>query len=239
MIRLFTILTAFLTVFAVQSQENTVSKNVSSFRLNAPQLGRDKKIWLYLPNDYASSEKSYPVIYMHDGQNLFDEKTSAYGEWDADKVLDSLAAQVIIVGIEHGGNKRIDELTPYPHPKYGGGGADDYLNFIVNTLKPYIDRNFRTQRKRRSTTIWGSSLGGLVSYYAIIKHSDVFGKAGVFSPSFWYTESIYRLTENTHNIKGKIYFMAGDSEDDQMVPDLLKMEKLLRGKKDSRVMKLK
>jgi predicted alpha/beta superfamily hydrolase len=239
MVRLFTILTALLTLFAVQSQENTVSKNVSSITLHSPQLGKDKKIWLYLPYNYSSAKKSFPVIYMHDGQNLFDAKTCAYGEWDADKVLDSLQAEVIIVGIEHGDEKRMVELTPYPHPKYGGGGADAYLNFIVNTVKPYIDKNYRTKKSRKNTIIWGSSLGGLTSYYALLKHPDVFGKAGVFSPSFWFTNDIYKLTENTRKIRGKIYFMSGDSEDDQMVPDMLKMEKLLKNKKRAPEMKVK
>lgn len=239
MIRLFTILTALLTVFAVQSQENTISKNVSSFTLNSPQLGKDKKIWLYLPHDYAASGKSYAVIYMHDGQNLFDAKTSAFGEWDADRVLDSLNAEVIVVGIEHGGDKRIDELTPYPHPKYGGGGADPYLDFIVKNVKPYIDNNYRTKGNRKNTIIWGSSLGGLTSYYALLKYPDVFGMAGVFSPSFWYTDDIYKLTESTRKIEGKIYFMAGDSESEDMVPDLLKMQKLLQGKNNPPKMELK
>lgn len=239
MIRLFTIFFTVFTVLAATAQETYVSKNVSSVTLHSPQLGKDKKIWLYLPDNYSSSKKSYPVIYMHDGQNLFDAKTSAYGEWDADKVLDSLQAEVIVIGIEHGGIKRIEELTPYPHPKHGGGGANNYLDFIVNTVKPYIDATYRTKKSKENTIIWGSSLGGLVSYYAILKYPDVFGKAGVFSPSFWYTDDIYKLTESASKIKGKIYFMSGDSESEEMVPDLLKMEKLLQGKKNPPEMKVK
>lgn len=103
------------------SQESTASKQVSSFEINAPQLNSKKKIWIYLPKDYDSSTKKYPVIYMHDAQNLFDAKTSYVGEWNVDETLDSINAKVIIVGIEHGGEKRIEELTPFTHPKYGGG----------------------------------------------------------------------------------------------------------------------
>lgn len=239
MMRLFIILFTIITTFSAQAQETDVSKNVSVISLHSPQLGKEKKIWLYLPYNYASTKKSYPVIYMHDGQNLFDAKTSAYGEWDADKILDSLKAEIIVVGIEHGGGQRIDELTPYPHAKYGGGSAGVYLDFIVNTVKPYIDKNYRTEKTAKHTTIWGSSLGGLTSYYALLKRPDIFGKAGVFSPSFWFTDDIYNLTKGTPKIKGKVYFMAGDSESEEMVPDLMKMQQLLQSKKHPPEMKVK
>ncbi|MEO0059850.1 MAG: hypothetical protein RLZZ312_1497 [Bacteroidota bacterium] len=82
---------------------------------------------------------------MHDAQNLFDKKTFYAGEWQVDETLDSLSAKVIVVAIEYGGDKRLDELTPFTHPKYGGGGANNYLDFIVRTLKPHIDSSFRTK----------------------------------------------------------------------------------------------
>ena len=94
----------FILIFSLNnlfSQESTASKNVTSFTIDVPQLNCAKKIWLYLPNGYANSKKKYPVIYMHDGQNLFDSKTSYVGEWNIDEKLDSLNAQVIVVGIEH------------------------------------------------------------------------------------------------------------------------------------------
>ncbi|KAF2328200.1 alpha/beta hydrolase [Flavobacterium daemonense] len=210
------------------AQESTASKNVSTFTIESPQLKTTKKIWLYLPEGYsASPKKRYSVIYMHDAQNLFDAKTSFVGEWNVDEKLDSLKAPVIVVGIEHGNEKRIDELTPYKNEKYGGGKADDYLDFIVKTLKPYIDKNYRTKTKAKNTTIMGSSLGGLVSYYAILKYPEVFGNAGVFSPSFWFSNDIYTLTEQAPKNKTRIYFLCGDKEDENMVSDLHKMEKLL------------
>jgi len=201
--------------------------------IEAPQLQGSKKIWLYLPKDYETSTKRYPVIYMHDAQNLFDAKTSYVGEWNLDEKLDSLNAQVIVVGIEHGGEKRITELTPYKHEKHGGGNADNYLKFIVKTLKPQIDKQFRTRSNAGNTTIIGSSLGGLVSYYAILKYPKVFGKAGVFSPSFWFNrKEIFAVTESRKKIRTKIYFLCGDSEgDDDMLTDLNKMEKLLSTKR--------
>ena len=218
----------FLLVYTLSySQESTASKQVSTFLITAPQLKTQKKIWLYLPKDYTNSNKKYPVIYMHDGQNLFDEKTSYIGEWHIDEVLDSVNAQVIVVGIEHGGEKRMNELTPFKNEKYGGGEADQYLAFIVNTLKPQIDKSYRTKNNAKNTAIFGSSLGGLVSFYATLKYPKVFGKAGVFSPSFWFSNNIYTFAEKTAKIKSKIYFLCGDSESDETVSDLEKMYKIV------------
>ncbi|MBF4485158.1 alpha/beta hydrolase-fold protein [Flavobacterium sp. CSZ] len=213
------------------AQESTASKNVSTFTIEAPQLKTTKKIWIYLPKDYSATAKKYSVIYMHDAQNLFDAKTSFSGEWNVDEKLDSLKAQVIVVGIEHGNEKRIDELTPFKNEKYGGGNADNYLDFIVKTLKPHIDATYRTKPKAKNTIIMGSSLGGLVSYYAILKYPETFGKAGIFSPSFWFSNNIYTLTEQATKIKTKIYFLCGDKESDDMVRDMTKMERLLDTKR--------
>ena len=164
-LKLIVIILLFSTVknFA---QESTASKQVSTFTIEAPQLKTAKKIWVYLPKNYLVSKKKYSVIYMHDAQNLFDAKTSYSGEWNVDEKLDSLNAQVIVIGIEHGNDKRLEELTPYKNEKYGGGKATDYLEFIVKTLKPKIDKTYRTKPEKKNTTIMGSSVGGLTSFYA-------------------------------------------------------------------------
>ena len=209
----------FLLTFTVCNAQ----KNVSTFMIEAPQLQTSKKIWLYLPENYATSTKKFPVIYMHDGQNLFDAKTAYAGEWQIDETLDSLKAEVIVVGIEHGNEKRIDELTPFKNEKYGGGNANNYLDFIVLNLKPYIDATYRTKTGKYNTAIGGSSLGGLVSYYAALKYPKVFGKAIVFSPAFWINPEMYTLTENTKKMKSKLYFMYGDNEDETMVADMERM----------------
>ena len=158
----------FILLFSLNnlfSQESTASKNVSTFTIDAPQLNCTKKIWLYLPKEYATSKKKYPVIYMHDAQNLFDAETAYAGEWNIDEKLDSLNAQVIVVGIEHGNEKRIDELTPFKNEKRGGGNGDNYLEFIVKTLKPKIDSTYRTKSNAVNTVIMGSSLGGLIAIF--------------------------------------------------------------------------
>lgn len=209
------------------AQDATASKQVSSFTIEAPQLNTTKKIWIYLPKSYQLSDKRYPVIYMPDGQNLFDKKTAYAEEWEVDETLDRLNAEVIVIGIEHGNEKRIDELTPFKNEKYGGGKADEYLEFIVKTLKPYIDTNYRTKTKAKNTTIFGSSLGGLVSFYAILKYPEIFGKAGVFSPSFWFSKDIYDLMEKAPETKARIYLLCGDNESGDMVTDINKMNRLL------------
>jgi predicted alpha/beta superfamily hydrolase len=235
MLRNILILVFVLFCIADFYSQSTASKLVSTFTIEAPQLNTTKKIWLYLPKNYVTSTKKFPVIYMHDAQNLFDAKTSYAGEWQIDETLDSINAQVIVVGIEHGGEKRMEELTPYKNEKYGGGNADNYLDFIVKTLKPYIDNNYRTKTKASNTCIFGSSLGGLVSFYAGLKYPKVFGKVGAFSPSFWFNrKEIFDLMDKTKNYKTKIYFLCGDEEgDEDMIRDLNNMEYQINTKRCS------
>lgn len=209
------------------AQESTASKNVTTFELFSPELNVQKKIWVYLPKDYSTSNKKYPVIYMHDAQNLFDAKTSYVGEWEVDETLNKMNAQIIVIGIEHGNEKRIDELTPYKNEKYGGGNGNNYLEFIVKTLKQKVDSVYRTKSNTKNTAIFGSSLGGLISFYAVLKYPEVFGKAGVFSPSFWFSEEIYKLMESSEKTKARIFLLCGDKESENMVLEVKKMETLL------------
>ncbi len=226
-------LVLFLSFYGSNAQKSTASKQISTFTIEAPQQKTSRKIWVYLPKNYSNSTKKYPVIYMHDGQNLFDVTTSYLGEWNVDETLDSINAQVIIIGIEHGGDKRIDELTPFKNEKYNGGNADNYLNFIVSTLKPHIDKSYRTKTNANNTALFGSSLGGLVSFYGALKYPKVFGKVGCFSPSFWFNrKEINELMKNTVTFKTKIYFMCGENEgDDDVIRDLNAIEYLVNTKR--------
>lgn len=213
--------------------QHTASKNVSTFLIEAPELDTIKQIWVYLPKSYKTSQKEYPVLYLQDAQNLFDDATSFVGEWKIDESLDSLSLDLIVIGIEHGNDKRIDELTPYAHPEYKGGKADAYLQFITESLIPKVDSTFRVDRSPSQTFIGGSSLGGLFSFYASLKNPEVFGKALVFSPSFWYSKDIFSFAENleTSNIsKQQFYFRAGEKESETMVPQMFDMEKLISTK---------
>lgn len=194
-----------------------------------PQLGRTRRIWIYLPPDYEASSLSYPVLYMHDGQNLFDDSTSFAGEWHVDETLNDLAtggAKVpIVVGIENSGEFRIAEYTPWPHPVYGGGDGDLYMEFIVETLKPYVDANYRTLPERESTAIMGSSLGGLISHYGALKYQEVFSKAGIYSPSYWFSDSVWQFTrEAGHRQPMRLYMMCGGAEGQGTINNMTDMQ---------------
>ncbi len=190
------------------------------------------KVWLYLPPNYSSSSEKYPVIYMHDGQNLFDDKTSFVGEWGVDETLNEYYKKTgkgfIVVGIENGGEKRIEEYTPWKHKKYGGGKGAIYIDFLMNELKPFIDKNYRTKPAAENTAIIGSSLGGLISFYGGLKYPDTFGKIGALSTSFWFSNKVTNFAiENGNQKNTKMYLLVGGKEGESMVPDTENMEKLL------------
>lgn len=208
---------------------STASPQVSilSDSFYMPQLNRYRKIWLYLPKDYFTSSKSYLVLYMHDGQNLFDASTSFVGEWEVDEALDSLydAGHItaIVVGIDNS-PERLDEYSPWGNPQYGGGQGDLYLDFIVSTLKPYMDENYRTLISSDDTGMMGSSMGGLISFYAGIKYPDVFGKIGAMSSSYWFASSSYDyVTDNGVSQDSYFYMIAGSKEGGTQVSDMNRM----------------
>jgi pimeloyl-ACP methyl ester carboxylesterase len=119
----------------------------------------------------------------------------------------------IVVGIDNGGVHRLAEYTPWPHPQHGGGDGDKYARFIVETLKPHIDDNYRTLPQREHTGVMGSSLGGLISHYIALKYQDIFSKAGVFSPSFWFSDSSYIFAYQTGKQHPMRYYMMGGTNE--------------------------
>lgn len=198
-----------------------------------PHLYRYRRIWLYLPPDYQSQpQKRYPVIYMHDGQNLFDNLTAFAGEWQVDESMSQLHAEgdhgAIIVGIDNGGQHRLSEYSPWLNPTYGGGQGDFYINSIVYTLKPYIDQHYRTDTSRAGTAMIGSSMGGLISQYAAMKYQNVFSKVGVFSPSFWFHSNIYAQVRDVGRQQAmRFYYYAGGAESASMVTQVSQMNNLM------------
>jgi len=200
-----------------------------------PQLGRTRRIWVYLPNDYGVDPiKRYPVLYLHDGQNVFDACTGFSGEWSVDETLSQLQLQgldargSVVVAVDNGGQERLNELSPWRNPKYGGGQGDQYVDFLVETLKPYVDANYRTLTGREYTGIAGSSMGGLISTYAALKYPSVYSKVGVFSPAFWFAEKELFTYLRQHNPlpATRFYFVSGTKESETMVP-------LMRAMRDS------
>ena len=215
-----------------QTRKSTANKNVriidTAFFI--PQLKRTRRVWIYLPPSYNSSTKKYPVLYMHDGQNVFDDATSFSGEWGVDEALDTLGLkykECIVVGIDNGGDKRLNEYCPYDfslsgiaaNNKTNIGEGRKYVDFLAKTLKPFIDKKYRTLKDSKNTFTVGSSMGGLISMYAVLKYPNVFGGAGVFSPAFWVGPKIFDdIKAKGKKVNAKIYFYAGDAEGESMVP---------------------
>ncbi len=205
---------------------------VISKRFHVPQLRRRRRISVLLPWDYAQSQKRYPVLYLQDGQNLFEDE-APFGTWSVDKHLAALAQRgkgdLIVVAIDHGGRERIKEYMPYDTPKWGDGLGQEYARFLTETLKPFVDENFRTLPDRAHTGIGGSSMGGLISIYAGILFPQVYSKFLIFSPSLWAAPNLYR--EPLHfaaQPNTRIYLFAGGKEGATMVPNAERFAQLLR-----------
>lgn len=227
--------TLLLNACGEPAKTSTVTDNVQvlPYQFVMPGLDRQRTIRLYLPPSYDKSEKHYPVIYMHDGQNLFDDMTAAAGEWGVDESLNLLAEkqglEVIVVGIDNGGDFRMNELSPWENKRFGEAQGKQYMDFVVDVVKPYIDTNFRTQADPLHTAIMGSSMGGLISHYAIHAYPEVFSKAGVFSPSYWYSQDVFSFTKlKKAHLDARIYVMYGDKEGDGMIADTDRMQRQLR-----------
>lgn len=179
---------------------STIVGHVETFTY-APFLG-GRKIWVYLPPDYSSSTDTYPVLYMHDGQNLFDVTTSFAGEWKIDETCENLISTgqippIIVVGIENGA-ARCNEYTPYATGNLScGGGASAYLSAVRDILIPRINQLYRTKTGPANTYTAGSSLGGVLATYAGYAFSDTFGRVAALSPSYWAQAPLYTLATNT------------------------------------------
>jgi predicted alpha/beta superfamily hydrolase len=196
-----------------------------------PQLNRYRTIRVYVPGSYATTRKKYPVLYLHDGQNVFDDSTAFSGEWGVDEAMDTLGPRIgesIVVAIDHGGEKRLNEYAPYDMEKWGKGEGDAYVDFLVKTLVPRIRKTYRVKRGRKHRLIAGSSMGGLISFYALLKYPKAFGGAGVFSPAFWIAPQLKEaIPAKSKKVKSKIYFYAGKAESESMVPQLLQIFELM------------
>ena len=194
---------------------------VISEKFYIPQLDRYRKVWALLPYDYYTSEKTYPVLYLQDAQNLFNEN-SEFGNWEIDKKLSLLAeygrGDLIVIAVEHGSEDRIKEYIFDNDSVAKGSEGKKYIRFIADTLKPYVDLNFRTKRDRENTGIGGSSLGGLISIYSGFLYPEVYSKLMIFSPSLWVEpQNNFPLLSfrNPYNIK--IYLYGGELEGSRMV----------------------
>ena len=201
--------------------------------LAMPGLERKRQLRLYLPPGYATSNKRYPVLYMHDGQNLFDNATAYAGEWKVDETLDALAREgrleMIVVGIDNGQDKRMTELNAWDNERIGKGEGRAYTDFIVKTVKPMIDRQYRTLPGREHTAIMGSSMGGLASHYAMVQYPQIFSKAGVFSPAYWTAQPSFDFVAAKPVPKdARVFLLMGEKEGPQMNADVKRMAEVVK-----------
>lgn len=194
-------------------------------KFRMPQLRRRRRISVLLPWNYQSEpHKRFPVLYLQDGQNLFEEP-APFGTWGVDRRLASLAqegrGELIVVAIDHGGKERVKEFLPYDNYKWGEGLGREYARFLAETLKPYIDKQFRTLAGREHTAIGGSSMGGLISLYAGILYPHTFSRFMIFSPSLWIAPKIFDENLRYANYpETRIYLYGGGKEGSGMIPNL-------------------
>jgi predicted alpha/beta superfamily hydrolase len=209
--------------------EHTLSGDIRTHEgFHSRFLEHDRTIIVYLPPGYATSgARHYPVLYLHDGQNVFDRATSVGEEWHVDEtaqemIADGKIAPIIVVGIYNTGVHRIDEYAPTLREDIGGGGqADDYGRMLVQELKPFIDRTYRTLPSAASTAMGGSSLGGLVTMYLGLRYPTVFSRLAVLSPSVWWDERVIlqEVEALPRKLPLRIWLDAGDREGPEVIAD--------------------
>jgi predicted alpha/beta superfamily hydrolase len=202
-------------------------------------LRNQRDIVVYVPPDYDQQpERRYPVLYLHDGQNLFDAATAFNGQdWHVAQTADyaisaGLVEPLIIVGLYNTGKTRLREYTPTSVPRLGGGRADRYAKFLIEEVKPVVDRDYRTRPEASQTGIGGSSLGGLASIYLGLKFSNVFSKIAALSPSVWWNQRVILRFAQAAPVepRPRIWLDIGTREGPRIVDDVEKFRDVLLSK---------
>ena len=208
-------------------------------RFRSRFLRNQRDLIVYTPPAYGDQpRRGFPVLYLHDGQNLFDGATSFIPgqDWHMGQTADEginggTVEPLIIVGI-YNTKARVREYTPTHVPKLGGGRADRYARFLIEEVKPFVEREYRAISGPQNTGIGGSSLGGLVSLYLGLKHSMIFGKIAALSPSVWWNQLvIHRLVKSMQvNPRPRIWLDIGTREGARIVHDVERFRDVLLGK---------
>jgi len=196
--------------------------------------GLDRPLTIYLPPSYGRGERHYPVVYMQDGQNLFDPEESFAGSWRLDIAMDQAAGrgfEGIAVGIPNAGEARLAEYSPFDDPEVGPGRGHEYVTHMADTIKPLVDARYRTIPGRGTTCVAGSSMGGLISLYAFFARPDVFGATAAMSPSLWYAErATFGVVEPAAYQAGRIYVDVGRREGEETLENARRLRDLLLAK---------
>lgn len=162
---------------------------VETFDVSITPYGLTRRTFVYLPDDWQTSGKKYPVLYMFDGHNLFFDSTATYGTcWGLKEYCDAHPNWIIAAPeCNHEGNKRLEEYCPYQSDWFGGitGTGHEYMEWLTKEFKPMMDKRYPTLSGRANTAIGGSSMGGLMSLYALLQYNDTFSRAAALSPSIW------------------------------------------------------
>ena len=196
---------------------------VDVWEVEIPSLTGTKKrrAYAYLPDDYELTERRYPVLYMFDGHNLFSDSEATYGKsWGLSDYLDATHTPLIVAAVEcnHEGNERLSEYSPvdftFRNGEYIRGKGKKYMDWLVNTFKPYIDENLRTIPDREHTAIAGSSMGGLMTLFAVAKYNKYFSRGAALSPSLWaYGTNLVEFIEKSRFAKDTLLYMDYGSKE--------------------------
>lgn len=198
---------------------------MDTHHLLVPYYQQKRRVRVLLPKGYDQAvDQTYPVVYLHDGQNVFYSKESFSGySW---KVIPTIKnhpdlQQVIVVGIDNAGERRLDEYGPWPvdnsqTPEFMEAGGDGmaYGEWVVESVKPFIDSHYRTRPEAQSTLLAGSSMGGIITAYMGAAYPDVFGHLGVFSLASWFSESDFLDFTNAHPLHAdtRVFIQVGTNE---------------------------
>ncbi len=202
---------------------------IENFEMEITTLGRMRTVWVYLPDNYTDKGDGFPVIYMHDGQNLFYDRLTAYGAaWHVDKVLGDIyrttGMSCMVVGVECNDKVRFSEYSPWkavpnmrnrPKEKENqGGDGVKYGEWFATVLKPYIDNRYNTDKHRMATAVAGSSMGGLISCYIGLKYQRIFETMGLFSTYTAFNQPAFNHFENStpQNLPQHAFIYAGGKE---------------------------
>jgi predicted alpha/beta superfamily hydrolase len=210
------------------------SGTVEALPVGPESPGLDRELAIYLPPTYRQGNRRYPVLYLQDGQNLFDPEKSFAGSWRVDLAMNWAAArgrEGIVVGVPNAGEDRIAEYSPFDLPEGGAGRGAEYVVYLAETIKPLIDARFRTRPGRETTGVVGSSMGGLISLFAFFARPDVFGVMGAMSPSLWFAErAIFGLLDAAPSPPGRLYLDVGRQEGAETLGDARRLRDVLLAK---------
>ncbi len=243
-------------VFNTRALAPTPATRLPNVRLHEffqPKTLLQRTLSVYLPPGYDKTSQRYPVLYLHDGQNIFDDSTASNSEWYADEIADMMIKQkklppCIIVGVSVRSEDRVNEYTPVPlrqadgvgRPADRGGKGALHAQMLVEEIKPFIDSTYRTLSDRANTALGGSSLGGLMTMYTALSYPNIFSRLMIMSPSVWWSNNwiLYSMNQNINDslsttlkpANTRIWLDVGDAEGKETVEEIRAMKMLLTTK---------